>query len=335
MKVCVYTDFSQLSDQIDSWRSLVLADPCQPFFMLPEYQTSWWKHLGHGKLEILAVYEDETLVGLLPLYLDSVNQDNQSKQVYRIVGAMDESDYLDLIVRPDKAKAVYQELATYFAQREWQEIWLESLPMTSSTHTDLATAWQSRGWQPQRRLQTVSPVITLPDTWDNYFASLDSKQQKTFRRLQHSIGEDDEIRYRVLTQPNEVELAMATFIKLHKASGPEKASFWNPQREAFFTDVTTQLAKLNLVKLYFLDVNGDPGATLLVFDWQNQFLLYNSGFDAYAYGYLGVSNALVLHTINEAITAKITRYDFMRGNEAYKYLFGASDEPVYDLIITK
>lgn len=81
-------------------------------------------------------------------------------------------------------------------------------------------------------------------------------------------------------------------------------------------------------------VDGLPAASLFVFDYQNQYLLYNSGYDAYRFGHLGVGNALILHTIREAIEAGKSRYDFMRGDESYKFLFGAKPEPVMDIVLT-
>lgn len=335
MELQIRNDFDQALLHVDEWRDLVLSTPGQPFFMLPEYQTTWWKHLGHGDLEVLEFYKDKKLVGLLPLYKDTIKTTKGSKNVYRIVGAMDESDYLDIIFKPKHKAKIFSLLLDYLTRNQWDEVWLECLNHKSVTFAELQHLVTVQNWTMTEKLQTVAPVISLPKTFDAYLKALAPRHQKAFKNLQFDIGVDDDISYRLITAAAQMPKAMKTFIRLHKASGTDKASFWNPQREAFFIEVMTNLAKQDLVKLYFLDVNGESAACMILFDWRHQFLGYNSGFDAYTYGYLGVSNALVLHTIQEAITLGRNRYDFMRGDEEYKFSFGAVSEAVNDIKISR
>ncbi|MDQ3008673.1 MAG: GNAT family N-acetyltransferase, partial [bacterium] len=218
---------------------------------------------------------------------------------------------------------------------KWDVLLLESLQHNSSTYDTLSKITDNSSWQVRASQQDVSPVITLPATWEEYFTTVSTTQQKHFTRLLKTIGAEDEITYRTITESDEISAAMESFIQLHKASGTEKAEFWTPHREAFFIELANDLAPEKLLKIVFLDVNEDPAASLLIFEWNNQFLLYNSGFNAYRYGYLGVGNAIILHTIREAISLKRDRYDFMRGDESYKFLFGSVAEPVINLTVTK
>jgi CelD/BcsL family acetyltransferase involved in cellulose biosynthesis len=61
-------------------------------------------------------------------------------------------------------------------------------------------------------------------------------------------------------------------------------------------------------------------------------LLYNSGYDPQFFP-LSPGNVLTAYTIQDAIRLGRARYDFLRGDEIYKFRFGAQPEPVYDLEI--
>jgi CelD/BcsL family acetyltransferase involved in cellulose biosynthesis len=53
------------------------------------------------------------------------------------------------------------------------------------------------------------------------------------------------------------------------------------------------------------------------------------------FAHLSPGNVLTAYVIQDAIRLGRTRFDFLRGDEEYKFRFGAEPEPVYDLIISK
>jgi len=314
------------------WQALVNRSSNQTIFLLPAYQIAWLKHFTTpDQLQLNGFVDQENnLVAILPFFWE----DNQT---LRVIGAADLSDYLDLVIEPSLETEIYPEIINFLETKipTWQTLKLESLPQTSKTLSIFKTLSEKKGWLVSQKEQTLCPVILLPQTWDEYLATLEPKAQQNFRRLLKTIGAEDEISYRCLQTPTEVTNQIDSFIQLHQASGTEKKEFWTPEREAFFKKAIPALAAEKMVRLYFLDVDGQPAACLLLFEYHNQFLLYNSGFDAYRFGHLGVGNALLLHTIKEAISLGRTRYDFMRGSESYKSLFGVTNEVVYDLEIKR
>ena len=63
---------------------------------------------------------------------------------------------------------------------------------------------------------------------------------------------------------------------------------------------------------------------LFSFQMENTVYLYNSGFDP-AYAHLSPGIVNICQDIQSAILEGITQYDFLRGDERYKYQFGADD----------
>lgn len=315
------------------WNRVVSGMNPSPFFMFHEYQQAWWRNLkADYPLQILSV-SDQTnaLVGALPLYQSSPDKPGR----WQLLGGTDESDYLDIIADPTQRTDVYTTLISALQPLDWQELHLPSLHHQSPTLSEFQPLALQQGWRVEQTQQTICPVVDLPDSWEQYLSQLESGFVSQLRKHTFAVGVDDLVSYRLLTQPAEVAEAIPSFIQLHKQSGTDKASFWTTAREHFFVEMATELAKKGLVRLYFLDLTNDPAAAALIFDYQNQFLLYNSGFNAYRYGHLSVGTVLVAHTIQEAITLGRSHYDFMRGDESYKFQFGAVAQPLYDLHIKR
>jgi len=322
------SDPSYFASHAQEWQELLTRSESQPFFMEPSYQAAWWEHLGHGELSIIEIRENNKLVGLLPLFKDL--SDGQEK--WRIVGAVEESDYLDAVVDKDQLDTIYEALAVALTDKlNATNIWLECLTPHSKTLSIFTTILTGWGWTVTQEQQDETPKVLLPQSMSEYYLSLDPKTAKHLQKQVRAIGEDDEIKYECITETSLVREKIPNFIELHKASSPEKARFWTTEREAFFSDMASDVATAGYMRLYYLYVNKDPAASAMIFDYRNEFLGYNSGFNAYRYGHMAVSNVLSMYVTEDAIKLKRKTLDFMRGDEAYKLQMGAKAEPLYDL----
>lgn len=212
----------------------------------PPIKKIWWHYEGAGELKILEVREDEQLIGLLPLFQTEI----AGKQVLRIIGAVDLSDYLGAVVKDSDQKRVYEAFVDQLKKMSWDELRLESLHHQSAMLSQFTSLLPTE-WHAEKVQQDVCPVIALPKTFDEYLESLDAKQRKHFRRLRRDMGIEDEITYQCETSPDAVKKMMPKFIELHKLSSREKESFWTPNREALLTEAMTALAQDGLVRLNF------------------------------------------------------------------------------------
>lgn len=318
---------SELQRNITPYLTLFNESRTPAFFAHPQYLFSWWKHLSRGEAKLLTLTQEDVLIGYIALFKD------QPSSPWRLVGAKDESDYLDLVTTEENNAAAWEAILTHWKEHksEWGSILLESIPDKSSTKTTLAAKAQEFNYTAEVTQQDLSPIITLLTTYEQYLEQIDPSLKKRIQRFTQAIQEDDVLSFKTLTKPDEIKMSMPAFIELHKASGNEKASFWNPQREAFFLEMPVLLAEEGLVKLEVLEVSNDPAAMVLSFVYQNRLLGYNSGFHQYRYGHLGVGTVLAAHSIEQAIKAGYSHYDFMRGEEAYKLEFNAKPEPVWDI----
>ncbi len=333
MQTTIYTNATGFEQLAQEWDDLLVRSVNVPFFMRYVYQHTWWQYLGNDDLVLMAIRTDEgRLVGLAPLY-GSGSQ--AGRRELSFVGCVDVSDYLDLLVDRDYVEPVYQAFLDCLASGgvAWDKLYLCSLPHNSITHTHLAEAARARGWRVEVKQQDVCPVISLPGEWEEYLAGIDKKQRHEIRRKTRKIESEAETRWYAVSSSDEIDQAMTAFIELHQKSTQDKEDFWTEALIQFFTALASELTKLGWLKLYFIEVNGARAAAMLCFDYNNEFLLYNSGFDPEQFAQFSPGNVLTAYTIQDAIRLGRKRYDFLRGDEVYKFRFGAVAEPVYDLEI--
>lgn len=330
LQTSIHTDASIFEELQQEWLDLLNRSITNFVFQTPQFLSAWWKTLGEGELQIITLRDEEgTLVGLAPLYL---HKNSENKNELCFVGCVNVSDYLDMLIDQKYQLEGYAKLEEVLTAElnDWQAMYLCSLPEDSPTREWLKKIFVSA----KEIQQDVSPQIVLPQSWELYLARIDRKQRHEVKRKMRRVEEVDH-QYEVITEEADAKAALPEFIELHKKSSAEKRDFWDESHLQFFAEFIPAAAKAGWLKLYFLKIENVRTAAMLVFDYNDQYLLYNSGFDQAAFKHLSTGNVLTAYTIQKAIEEKKTVYDFLRGNEEYKFRFGAVAKPVYDIVIKK
>jgi len=104
--------------------------------------------------------------------------------------------------------------------------------------------------------------------------------------------------------------------------------------EMFFRDLIIEMLEQKLLLYSYLKIDNKTVACSISFLYENIRFLYNSGFDP---SYNSFSSGLLNHAfaIKRSIEHKVKVFDFMRGDERYKYDLGASDKLLYTFQIEK
>lgn len=318
------------------WNDLVRRSCCDTLFLTWEWQSTWWKHLGDGDLLLLGFRADNDghLVGIAPLFR---TQADDGKSVLNVVGCRDVSDYLDLIVEVGQEDAVYNALLDYLEQEApaWDLVDLCNIPQDSLTFVRLRALAEARGYATLVEVEDVCPVIELPATWDEYLMSIDKKQRHEIRRKLRRADGGADTRFIIVGSEHDLEAEMRTFIELHQKSTPEKDAFMDPQMQGFFLDVAQVLQDAGWLQLAFVEMDGIKAASLLNFDYGDDILVYNSGYDPAQFSHLSPGIIVTARCIEHAIELGHSKFDFLRGDEVYKYRFGAHDTEIRRLLIAR
>jgi len=110
----------------------------------------------------------------------------------------------------------------------------------------------------------------------------------------------------------------------------------DPEKEHFLTEAMRTQMRLAVhaafeagwLQLAFLDVDGEKAAGYLNFDYHGHIWVYNSGLN-FKFRELSPGWVLLGYLLQWANEQQRAAFDFMRGDEEYKYRFGAIDRYVY------
>jgi CelD/BcsL family acetyltransferase involved in cellulose biosynthesis len=337
----LYRDETGFDELREEWNELLGRSRFNTIFLTWEWQTTWWRHLGRerGPLYILAARDAGRLVAIAPLYLSE-----DAGQVFQVVGCIEVSDYLDLIIEAGREEEVYAGFLSWLLSAEaphWDVVDLCNQPNASLSHTRLPELAERAGFATEVFQEDVCPVIALPDggqpgAWDAYLDTLDKKERHEIRRKLRRVERDaPDATIRFVDGGDDLPAAVDTFIALHRNSRADKHSFMTEQMQAYFRAIADVLAAKGWLQLSFLEVEDAPVATYFCFDYQNAILVYNSGYDPAGVPQLSPGWVLLARVIQRAIELGRARFDFLQGDEDYKHRFGGVDEPVFRTILRR
>jgi CelD/BcsL family acetyltransferase involved in cellulose biosynthesis len=333
MRVEVFTAVSAFQDLRAEWRQLLAQLPFQSVFFTPEWQETWWRHFGATRqLHLLTVRSsDGMLQGLVPL-MSSPGIEGTSR--LELLGDLELCDYLDVLMAPAQQHEVGHAVVEYLIGNggEEVEVCLQNLSQHSSTFAVFQDCLLHSGLTVEVEQIETCPTVLLPSEWEAYLALLRGKDRHELRRKLRRAEAAARLEYRVTSAAAQLDEDINTFVTLHRMSQQDaKQGFMTPEKEAFFRAMARQLWPQGWLELAFLYADGEPIATLCCFAYGSTYAAYNSGYHP-AYGDLSAGIVLFAERIRTAIARGFTAFDFMRGDEPYKYRFGATDRPLYQLL---
>lgn len=322
------------------WNALLHNSMADTPFLTHEWQCTWWACLCEGELFVMTVRDGGALVGIAPLFiLSQPDSTGKVRRLLRLIGSVDASDYLDLIALHGREIDVFNAMLDALAQSdEWDVLDLYNVPAGSPTRSILPALAAERGWKFTDEQQVVCPIITLPATFEDYVQSLDKKERHELRRkLRRGEGTEGLTWYAITgdDHSHDQDAAAEAFIDLMMKSRSDKSDFMTDRMRRFFHQMIHATHDGGFLHLSFLEVQGVKAATYLSFDYGQKRLVFNSGLETTGFQSLSAGIVLVARMIEDAIKRGYTEFDFLRGDEEYKYRLGAKDTWIYHLAVER
>ena len=224
---------------------------------------------------------------------------------------------------------------------DWDVLDLRRLRCGDPAADALAAAFGAReiaeGWTLNVEREDVCPVVTLPDgaDMDGYLATLGKKERHEIRRKVRRAEAAGEV---LLTESADPLADLDAFIDLHQkrwgADGLFPATAGGEQSRVFIRRLFEAFGPDGSVKLTFLTVSGRRIAAGIHLETADGYLYYNAGVDPDARD-LSPGVVMVHRYMERAIETGRHRMDFLRGDESYKYEWGAVDEPIQRLLVRR
>jgi CelD/BcsL family acetyltransferase involved in cellulose biosynthesis len=362
-------------DRIDrsTWDALAAATPWATPFSSWAFQRAWWDAYGaNAHEETLVVVgagdpDDAAPVAIAPLMhrhevepgdvelrtmmrhadgavLTPVPPD--AKAVF--FGASYHADYATILAAPGDLDAAADAVVAYLAGQgdpehpdPWDVVDLRRLRCGDPAADALADAFGRReieaGWTLNLEREDVCPVALLPGgaSIDDFLGTLGKKERHEIRRKVRRAEAAGEIRLEDAADP----LAeLPAFIDLHQRRWGERGLFpdtpGGEQSRTFFRRLFELFGAAGPLRLAFLTVGGTRIAAGISFETPDALLYYNAGVDPEARD-LSPGVVMVERYVRRALERGIGRMDFLRGDEPYKYEWGATDEPIQRLLVRR
>jgi hypothetical protein len=288
-----------------------------------------------GELSVVIGRDEQgNLVGIAPLFATN-NCDGEPALM--LIGSIEISDYLDILARPEDLQAFTEALLVSLEQDptpashhlDWYNL-LEGSPTISL----LRSAAEKLGWSYSEEPLQHCPYIPLPGDWEKYICNIDKKQRHEIRRKIRRAEEYYlDVKWYFVKDSANLPQDTDNFLSL-MANDPDKAKFLTPAMRQQMHTIIQAAAKAGWLQLAFIEVDGKKAAGYLNFDYMNQIWVYNSGLD-FHYSELSPGWVLLGYLLEWANANKRQSFDFMRGDEQYKYRFGAIDRRVMRTVLRK
>ena len=356
-----------------TWDRLAGLNPWATPFSSWAFQRAWWDAYGasaHDQTLVVTRAGDPTdPIAIVPLmHRHEVEPDDEAtaskirhgdeghltpvpptaKAVF--FGASYHADYATILADPADLPAVAAALVEHLAAPDpsdpdhpapWDVIDLRRLRCGDPAADALASAFGRRemsdGWTLNLEREDVCPVVTFPEDVDfeGYLSTLDKKSRHEIRRKLRRAEAAGEV---ALTPSTDPLTDLEDFIDLHQRRWGVDGLFpptpGGDASRVFMRRLFEENGPDGPVRLSFLTVGDRRVAAGIHVATADTWMFYNAGIDPEARE-LSPGVVLAACYVRGALEAGMQRFDFLRGNEPYKYEWGSEDEPIQRLLVRR
>ena len=300
------------------WRR---AGGCATPFQSPAWLLPWWRAFGTGRPRAAALRGgDGRLLGLLPLYL--LDEGGETKLLPIGAGV---SDYLDALLDPDAPPGAAGRLlaAALAASPEATSCDLLELPPGAALRDAPAPpGWRDGGVRPA----APCPVLELPPG-ASPAEVLSRKRRAALRNARNRAEAAGGVEVRT-ADAGSLDGCLDALFALHRARwdarGEPGGVLADPRVPAMHREAAPGLLEAGALRLQVLCLGGIPAAAHCALVGGGRVLLYLSGFHA-SRAREGPGALLLGGLIAWAMAEGMRELHFLRGDEDYKYAWGAAD----------
>jgi CelD/BcsL family acetyltransferase involved in cellulose biosynthesis len=330
MQVSKITSSVEFSSLREEWNRLLSASGLANIFLTHEWLLSWWEVYGEDfELLVLTCRDDlkGSLVGAFPLYRVREGFLPQVQTLRFIAGNQTGSDFLEPISLPGERERILAAFFEYIeaSKTDWDVIEFEGVDAESPFATYLHVAGLVTSDFATESTQ-VCPFIELPSSWDALLAGVSKKVRQKIGYYRRALGRIGGYEVRRIQEVGELRNALQQLMRIRKdrleVMGIDfdkvKSSY-----ERFHNAVMERFYHNGWLQVFFLNLNGLNIAYIYQFAYGKRIFFYQTGFDR-AWVKQSVGFVLLSHVLQESIYNDYELFEFLRGDEQYKYDWNVS-----------
>ena len=330
LQIDVIDNEEELSQIAEEWSDLLSKSHNNAIFLTFEWLSTWWKYFKNNKeLRVLTARdEDRKIIGIAPLvFYEYKFLPILSLKIGEFIGSV-HSDYLDFIILKGKEDNVLDAFFVYLIENnnEWDVLNFIDLPEESTTLQYIKSSKKLTGLRFRNWVKSICPYITLPEKWDDYLSSLSKKRRKKLQYYLRRLKKEYFFQFGIASEKDNVCEKTNKFFSLHQSRWREKGAlgdFADYKFAQFHKDIISKFIKKDWLKLYYLSLNGNIVSMLYAFNYNQKICYYQSGFEP-EYSKYSLGTVTIGCCIENAIAEGTKEFNFLRGDESYKYDWGAN-----------
>ncbi|WP_119679062.1 GNAT family N-acetyltransferase [Indioceanicola profundi] len=292
------------------WWELWRQDDQATAFQSPAWLIPWAEAFQPDAAFAACLRREGAVAAILPMFV--FEEDGPRRLLPLGAGT---TDWLGPVCRPD-ARPI--DLATLLAEVALDRgVEQADLPQLSPGSL-LARAVAPPGWRAERAAGTPSPAVDLP-------ADLPKSLRQNLRTARNRLERTGRVEI-AQAGGESLTAAIERLFDLHAArwDGDGGGVLADPAVRRFHQLAAGELERAGLLRLYTLALDGNVIAALHGLRAKGRFHYYIGGYDpAHEHGSPG--NLLIAHALEQATADGCRLFDFLRGQEDYKYRWGATD----------
>lgn len=347
MRLEFITSMQELEPLRHQWNAVYDADDEAQFFLSWPWMSRRLQDLGTSWLVLAAWSESDpaSCVAFFPLSICRVEKGGVSRHELRTAGSPI-ADYTGFICRPGherQALAGFAEALQGLARRlHWDDLSLVNIRASEERLRFFLARFPAARFDLVRRScvnkdgtdNSVCPYVALPGDWETYLAeAVSSNTRQKLRRFLRQVEASPELAFAQAT-PDTVEGDIAALLRLWETR-------WGDRKPGRMEVIRRQTSSLLMrcfedgtLFLPTLSRNGAVvGALAILVDHRKRSYLFLMGGRDQSVATPPPGLCLHAFSIRHAIERGFRTYDFLRGDEAYKFSFGAGSRSVSSILV--
>lgn len=331
MTIDELTSFSNVNSLIADWEALYDRCPDATPFHSPDWVVRWWRYFGFGSLWVLTIRQGRHLAGIAPLFIHNYHNGRGSLRQLSPIG-IGITDYMDFLLEPNCAPAASELILQHLVRRKscWDAADLQGI----RDGCGLLRANTPRELKVRKIPDQPCPFIRLPESRQHFLASLSRNRRHAYQSAQRKASRLGSITFES-AQPSSWEELIEALVQLNRASRVKRrlrAAFDDPKFQMFHREMGEAFLRRGWLRLIAMRIGTRIISVLHGFASGRRSYCYQTGFDPH-FQQFSPGTIVQGQVIERAIDEGLNEIDFLRGDEPYKYWWGARNRQTYRLVL--
>lgn len=333
--VSVIDSLDQFAGLSDIWNNLLSQSFTNNVFLTWEWMYAWSRiYLKYGRrLFVVKVVENGKVIAIAPWCI-RINKNGISRvRQIEFLGIPEAgSDYLDVIVMRGREEDVSRVLYSYIFNeyiKNWDVLSLKEISSNSICMKFFINKFLFSGKHYEIEDGSYCPIVLLPKSVEEFDLTLSRNRRQQYHRHMKILEKNNDVERGHYNDRLLISKDILSIIKKLYLSrwGKEENDLF--QFLAAFLQITE---KDNLIDVDLLKINNDYVGGLLHFNYNNIKYMYLMAVNKNFNEQVSIGNILCVMNIKSAIEDKCIEYDFLKGEEAYKFRWMNHAKNSYNLV---